>query len=66
MLNLIRQNRGHYPPPLLRYPVLRDPGTRLSFCERDIAYSLNRHAGWTYEKIGWSLGVSRDTVSFSL
>ena len=37
MPNLIRQNRGHHPPPL-RYPVLRDPGTRLSFRERDIAY----------------------------
>ena len=66
MPNLIRRNRGHHPPPLLRYPVLRDLGTRLSFRGRDIAYSLHRHAGWTHERIGGSLSVSRDTISASL
>ena len=45
MPNLIRRNRGHHPPPPpLRYPLLREPGARLSYRERDIAYTLNRHA----------------------
>lgn len=44
MPNLVRRNNGHHPPPL-RYPVLRQPGTRLSIRERDIAYNLNRYAG---------------------
>ena len=66
MPNLVRRNNGHHPPPLLRYPVLRQPGTRLSARERDIAYTLNRYAGWTHEKIGSSLGVSRSAISASL
>ena len=45
MPNLIRHKRGHHPPPMLSYPVLRNAGTRLSLRERDIAYSLNRYAG---------------------
>jgi len=66
MLNLIRHKRGHHLPPMLSYPVLRNAGTRLSLRERDIAYSLNRYAGWTHERIGSSLGVSRSAISASL
>ena len=68
MPNLVRRQRGHHPPiqyPILRDP-LRDPGTRLSYRERDIIYSLNQHAGWTHRRIGSTLGVSRDTVTCSL
>jgi transposase len=65
MPNLIRHKRGHHPPPI-QYPRLRDPGTRLSYRERDIVYSLNQHAGWTHEKVGYSLGISKDTVTYTL
>jgi hypothetical protein len=65
MPNLIRRNGGHHPPPI-KYPVLRDPGTRLSYRERDIIYSLNQHAGWTHTKIGNTLGISWDTITSSL
>ena len=34
MPNLVRRQRGHHP---IQYPILRDPGTRLSYRERDIA-----------------------------
>ena len=66
MPNLIRHKRGHHPPLMLSYLVLRNAGTRLSLRERDIAYSLNCYAGWTHEKIGSSLGVSRNAISASL
>ena len=66
MPNLVRRNNGHYPPPLLCYPVLRQPGTRLSARERDITYTLNCYAGWTYEKISSSLSVSYTAISASL
>jgi transposase len=62
MPNLIRRNRGYHPPPLIRYPILRDPGTR----ERDIAYSLKHDANWTDERIASSLGISRQTISNSI
>ena len=66
MPNLVRQNRSHHPPPLLRYPVLQQPGTRLSIHERDITYTLNRYASWTHDRIGHRLGVSRSAISASL
>ena len=66
MPNLIRYKRGHHPPPMLSYPVLRNTETRLSLREHNIAYSLNRYAGWTHEKIGSSLGVSCSAISASL
>ena len=65
MPNLVRRRRGHHPSPL-RYLVLRQLGTRLSVRERDIAYTLNRYASWTHERIGSSLGVSRSAISASL
>ena len=66
MPNLVRWNNGHYLPPLLCYPVLQQLGTRLSAHERDIAYTLNRYAGWTHKKIGSSLSVSYSAISASL
>jgi hypothetical protein len=66
MPNLVRQNHSHYPPPLLRYLVLQQPGTRLSVCERDIIYTLNRYTSWTHEKISSSLSVSHSAISASL
>ena len=68
MPNFVRRQRGHH--PLIQYPIHRDPlrdlGTRLSYRERNIIYSLNQHAGWTYRRIGSTLGVSRDIVTCSL
>jgi len=61
MPNLIRQNRGHHPPPI-QYPILRDPGTQLSHRERDIAYSLNRYTGWAHRRISSSLGISTQGI----
>ena len=42
MPNLIRYKRGHHPPPMLSYPVLRNAGTRLSLRERDIVLNEDR------------------------
>ena len=44
MPNLVRRQRGHH-PPIIRYPILRDPGTRLTYHERNITYSLSQYAG---------------------
>ena len=62
---LVRR-RGRYPP--IQYPrdPLRDPGTRLSDRKRNIAYSLNRYAGWSYSRISSSLGLSKYTITTSL
>jgi len=70
MPNLTRQRRGYHPPRPIQYPIFRDlsrdPGTRLSYRERDIAYSLKHQAAWTDERIASSLGISRQTISNSL
>ena len=63
MPNLVCRQRGHHP---IQYPTLRDPGTRLSYRERDITYSLSQHAGWQHHKIATSLGIPRRTISNSL
>ena len=39
MPNLVPRQRGHHP---IQYPILRDPGTRLSYRERDIADGVQR------------------------
>jgi transposase len=65
MPNLIRRNNGNQ-PPRIRYPILRDPGTRLSYRERDTTYSLAQYAGWTHRKIGTSLGIPERTISNAL
>jgi DNA-binding CsgD family transcriptional regulator len=59
------QKRGYHPPPI-QYPILRDLGTRLSYRERDIAYTLKYHASWADKCIARSLGISRETISNSL
>jgi len=70
MPNIIRWKRGHYPPPLIQYLILQDPlqdpSTHLSYHKRDIAYSLKHYASYTHEKIGYSLGISRQTILNSL
>ena len=60
MPNLIRHKRGHHLPPLLSYPVIQNAGTRLFLRERNIAYSLDRYAGWTYNKIGCLAVIAAD------
>ena len=66
MPNLIRRNRGYHPPPATQYPIHRDPGTRLSYRERDTAYSLSEYASWTNREIAGTLGVPERTVSNAL
>ena len=47
MPNLIRHKRGHHPPPMLSYPVLRNAGTRLSLREREV----RKYAEEEWEKL---------------
>ena len=69
MPSLVRWH-GYHPPRIQSPPVfrdhLRDPGTRLSYRERDITYSLSQYAGWKHREIASSLGVPRRTISNSL
>jgi len=62
MPNLVRRQRGHHP---IQYPILRDPGTRLFYRERNITYSLS-HASWQHYEIATSLGIPRRTILSSL